>query len=89
MEKQKMLQELQQIRRKKFDNEFKKIQPAVDKYIAEKRNEDPLWSMRYKHSRALVRSHFISYGGPIGDKLLDKFINNYKFLLKENKNIKI
>ena len=85
LEKQKRLQELQQTRRKKFDNEFRKIMPRVDEYLANKRKNDPLWKMRYKHARALTMSKFISYGGPLGDKLYDRFINNYNLLLKEGK----
>lgn len=81
MEKQRILQELQQMRKKKFNNEFKKINPKIDEYVTEKRKGDPLWSMRYKHARALTMSKFIRYGGPVGDKLFDKFVNNYEILL--------
>jgi hypothetical protein len=84
MEKQRISQELQQMRKKKFNNEFKKINPRIDEYVAEKRKGDHLWSLRYKHARAVTMSKFIRYGGPVGDKLFDKFVNNYEILLKEN-----
>ncbi len=86
IEKQRILLELQQNRKKEFNNEFKKIKPRIDEYIAENRKEDPLWSIRYNHAKSLTRPRFIGYGGLIGDKLLDRFISNYKSLFEENKN---
>ena len=87
IEKKRISLKLRQNRKKEFNNEFKKIKPRIDEYIAEKRKEDPLWSIRYKHAKSLTRSRFISYGGgPISDKLLDRFISNYESLLEENKN---
>ena len=86
MEKQRISLEVQQNRRKEFNSEFKKIKPRVDKFIIEQKKKDPLWSMRFKHAKSLTRSRFISYGGPMGDKLLDRFISNYESLFEENKN---
>ena len=40
--KQRMLQELQHIRIMKFNNDFNRIKPGIDKYIADKRKEDAL-----------------------------------------------
>ena len=79
-----MLQELQHIRIMKFNNDFNRIKPGIDKYIADKRKEDALQSMRYKHAMALTMSKFVSYKGSIDDKLLNEFINIYELLLKES-----
>jgi len=85
MEKQRISLELKQDRKKKFNNEFKKIKPRVDEYIGENRLKDPLWSVRYNHAKSLTRSRFIIYGGPTGENLLNRFISNYESMLKEDK----
>jgi hypothetical protein len=88
IEKQKMLEQIRQTRKNKFNNEFKKIRPRIDKYIAEKRKKDALWTIRYKLAKRITKTNFMSRGGPVGDNLLERFISNYERLLRENKDIK-
>jgi hypothetical protein len=83
LKKQKRLQEQRQLRTNKYNNEFKKIKPKIDGFLKGKKLNDSLWSMRYKYARNLTRSHFISYGGPPGDKLYELFVDYYKMFSKE------